>query len=103
MIRAVTRFMRSNGIRGVDAERLTRDVISEDPRRIREAIDFLERRGLERARARSLVRSISGNLGGRVGGAMSYDGPPDGSGRARASVRSVRNTQGRTDKTRGER
>lgn len=72
-VRAVTQFVRAAGIRGVDAERLVRDAM--DPRRTREAILFLEQRGLARDRARSLMRSISSTLGGRTGGAATYERP----------------------------
>ena len=72
-VRAATQFIRMAGVRGVDVERLVRDSI--DPARTRAAIDFLEQRGMERERARSLMRSISSTLGGRLGGAQSYDKP----------------------------
>lgn len=99
-VREASRALRNMGIRNVDAERLVRDAIN--PRRTQDAINYLERRGIERARARSLVRSISGALGGRAGGAASYDGPPDGPGQARPSVRSVLNREGRVDSVKGE-
>lgn len=72
-VRAATQFIRQAGIRGVDSERLVRDAM--DPQRTAAAIDFLEQRGLDRERARSLMRSIAATVGGRAGGAASYDKP----------------------------
>lgn len=74
-VRAAATYLKSAGVRNVDAERLVRDAI--DPRRTRDAINFLEQRGMERERARSLMRSISATLGGRLGGAASYDDPQE--------------------------
>lgn len=90
-VRAATQFIRMAGVRGVDAERLVRDAI--DPARTRDAINFLEQRGMERARARSLMRSIAATLGGRLGGANSYDNPEQP-----RSGRSIINSSRRVEK-----
>jgi hypothetical protein len=69
-VRGVARWFREKGIRGVDAERLVRDAISEDPVRLREAIDHLARRGVSHERARSLIRAIQAGAAGRAAGAI---------------------------------
>lgn len=99
-VRSVSNYLRTAGIRNVDAERLVRDAIN--PRRTNDAINYLTRRGMERERARSLVRSITANAGGRAGGVLSYDGSPEGPGRARASARSIGAAAGRIDNVQGE-
>lgn len=91
-VRAVARWFRNQGIRGVDAERLVRDAVSEDPARLRQAIDYLERRGLSRERSRSLVRTITAQMAGRTGGALSGDRVPRKPAR---SVRAVLEETGR--------
>jgi hypothetical protein len=69
LIRGTSRWLRGAGIRGVDAERLTRDAISGDQSRVNAAIDYLAQKGVDRSRARSLVRSLTAAYAGRVGGA----------------------------------
>lgn len=58
----------------MDAERLARDAISEDPARINAAIDYLASRGMARARAERFVNIYGATLAGRVGGASVDDG-----------------------------
>lgn len=94
-VRATTQALRMMGVRNVDVERLVRDSI--DPARTRDAINFLEQRGMERAAARSLMRSISSTLGGRIGGANSYDKPEQP-----RSGRSIINSSRRLDQGEAE-
>lgn len=84
-IHGAARWLRGAGIRGVDAERLTRDAISEDPQRVRDAIAFLTQKGMAIDRARSFVRALGAQMAGRAGGAaMSGDAdrPPPNSVRS---------------------
>jgi len=82
-VRAVSQWLRGAGIKNVDAERLTRDAISNDPVRVRAAIDHLVERGMARDRAGSLVRTITSSMTGRLSGsAAGTDRPPPGSTRA---------------------
>lgn len=69
LIRTAGRWLKQGGIKGVDAERLARDAISEDPARVRAAIDYLEQKGMARARAERFVSVYGGALAGRTGGA----------------------------------
>lgn len=73
-IHTATKWLRQGGIKGVDAERLARDAISEDPARINAAIDYLASRGMARARAERFVNIYGATLAGRVGGASVGDG-----------------------------
>lgn len=68
-VRAASKWLRNAGVRGVDAERLARDAINQDPARLEAAIDYLARRGLDRDRSRALVGAMGGLLAGRVSGA----------------------------------
>jgi hypothetical protein len=68
-IQLAAKWLRQGGIRGVDAERLARDAISEDPARINAAIDYLESKGMARNRALRFVETYGAALAGRVGGA----------------------------------
>jgi hypothetical protein len=65
-VRTAARWLRNGGIRNVDAERLARDAISDDPARVNAAIDFLERRGLQRSRAQRFVSTLGAALAGRA-------------------------------------
>lgn len=79
IVRGVSRWLKSSGIRGIDAERLTRDAISEDPQKLQNAMNYLSAKGLDRARSRSLLRQIqrnAANLPGRAAGAFVSDEKP---------------------------
>ena len=91
-VRAVQQWAKGAGIKGIDAERLTRDAISQDPARVRAAIDYLETRGVERQRAAGLIRSIqTGTLAGRAAGAaVSTEKRPDPPNSVRAVLREDR-------------
>lgn len=94
LIRAARRWLRDNSIRSVDAERLVRDAISEDPARVRQAIDYLERRGVSRERAGSLMRWLSSVSAGRaVGGFVGSEQPRA----APNSIRAVMNRAKRVE------
>lgn len=73
-IHTAAKWLKQGGIRSVDAERLARDAISEDPARIDAAIAYLAQKGMARARATRFVQVFSGALGGRMGGAAQDDG-----------------------------
>ena len=83
-IHAAARWLKQGGIRNVDAERLARDAISDDPTRLNAAIDYLESKGLARARASRFVSVLAAGLAGRAGGAAVDDGA-----RAPPSARSL--------------
>lgn len=67
-IHTATKWLRQGGIKGVDAERLARDAISDDPARIDAAIEYLANKGMKRARAERFVKVYGANLAGRAGG-----------------------------------
>jgi hypothetical protein len=91
LIRAARSWLRSAGIKNVDAERLVRDAISEDPARIRQAIDYLARRGVSRERAGSLMRWISSTAAGRaMGGTFGSERPRPIPNSVRATVNRAR-------------
>lgn len=73
IIHAAGRWLKAGGIRGIDAERLSRDAISSDPARIDQAIDYLEQKGMQRARAAKFVSTLAGAIGGRAAGATQTD------------------------------
>lgn len=82
IIHAAGRWLKQGGIRGIDAERLSRDAISSDPARIEQAISYLEQKGMARDRAQRFVSSLAGAIGGRAGGSAQSDGekaPPPNS------------------------
>ena len=94
MIRAARSWLRDSGIRGVDAERLVRDAISEDPARIRQAIDYLSRRGVSRERAGSLMRWMTSTASGRsMGGAFGSEKPRAIPNSVRATVNQARRVE----------
>lgn len=79
IVRAVANWAKEGGLRGIDAERLTREALSEDPAKVRGLIDFLEKRGIDRARSGGLIRAIqTGSIAGRAAGniAGSEERPP---------------------------
>jgi hypothetical protein len=87
LIRATRSWLRDTGIKNVDAERLVRDAISEDPARIRQAIDYLARRGVSRERAGSMMRWISSTAAGRaMGGTFGSERPRPIPNSVRATV-----------------
>ena len=69
IVREVGRWLRRGGIKGVDAERLSRDAISQDPARVRAAIDFLAQRGMRRDNAQRFVDALVAHGAGRAAGA----------------------------------
>lgn len=73
VIRTAGKWLKQGGIKGVDAERLARDSISEDPARVRAAIDYLEQKGMKRERAERFVGFYGSALAGRAGGAAVDD------------------------------
>jgi hypothetical protein len=91
LIRAARSWLRDAGIKNVDAERLVRDAISEDPARIRQAIDYLARRGVSRERAGSMMRWISSTAAGRaMGGTFGSERPRPIPNSVRATVNRAR-------------
>lgn len=66
VIRAAAKWLKQGGIRGVDAERLSRDAI--DPNRTDAAIAYLADRGMSRERATRFIGAFSGALTGTAGG-----------------------------------
>jgi hypothetical protein len=72
-VKIAARWLKNGGIRGVDAERLARDAISDDPARLEAAISYLEQKGLARSRAQRFLSTFSGALGGRAAGAAQDD------------------------------
>jgi hypothetical protein len=72
-VKIAARWLKNGGIRGVDAERLARDAISDDPARLVAAISYLEQKGLARSRAQRFLSTFSGALGGRAAGAAQDD------------------------------
>lgn len=77
VIRAASRWLRQGGIRDVDAERLARDAVSEDPARLEAAISYLESRGMARARAQRFVGTMAGALAGRASGKVDVRQQPE--------------------------
>jgi hypothetical protein len=91
LIRAARSWLRDAGIKNVDAERLVRDAISEDPARVRQAIDYLARRGVSRERAGSMMRWISSTAAGRaMGGTFGSERPRPIPNSVRATVNRAR-------------
>lgn len=66
IVRGVLSFLKGNGLRGIDAERLTRDALN--PARTDEVIAYLTQKGAPPNVARQLVRSIIATSPGRVAG-----------------------------------
>lgn len=84
LVRMTSQWLKSAGIRGVDAERIVRDAM--DPARTNDAIAHLVQRGVAKDRARSLVRTIAATSTGRaVGGAVGTEEKP----RPPSSVRAI--------------
>jgi hypothetical protein len=71
--KVASRWLNQGGIKGVDAERLSRDAISNDPDRLSAAIDFLEQKGMARERATKFVNNMTAALAGRTAGASVSD------------------------------
>src|SRR5690606_8017475 len=67
LARIADRWLRQGGIRNVDAERLARDAINENPERLEAAISYLERRGMHRENARRFMQILGASLAGRAG------------------------------------
>lgn len=74
-VKLAAKWLKQGGIRNVDAERLSRDAMSEDPARVRSAIDFLEQRGMARQRATRFVNALGANLSGRAATAKEREVP----------------------------
>lgn len=75
VVKEVGRWLRGNNLRGIDAERLTRDAL--DPSRTDDAIAYLTRKGASQTQARTLVRSILATGAARGAGAAQASTPPD--------------------------
>lgn len=65
VVRTAASWLRKGGIRDVDAERLARQAISEDPAELRAAIDYLEKRGMKRERGEKFLANMAAALGAR--------------------------------------
>lgn len=65
VVRTAVKWLQKGGIRNVDAERLARQAVSEDPAELRAAIDYLEKRGMKRDRAERFVSSMTSALAAR--------------------------------------
>lgn len=68
IVRTAAKWLRQGGIRGIDAERLARDAISEDPARLEAAISYLTQKGMARARAERFVAKYASALSGAAAG-----------------------------------
>lgn len=75
VIHTAARWLKQGGIKGIDAERLARDAISEDPLRVGEAIRYLEQKGMKRARAEKFVNTYAAALAGRAAGKTQDEEP----------------------------
>lgn len=75
VIHTAAKWLKQGGIRGIDAERLARDAISEDPLRVGEAIRYLEQKGMRRARAERFVNTYAAALAGRAAGKTQDEEP----------------------------
>lgn len=82
IVHTAAKWLRHGGIRNVDAERLARDAISDDPARVEAAITYLEQRGMNRARAQRFISSFASALAGRTANSDSSNTPPPNSVRA---------------------
>lgn len=75
--RLAGRWLKQGGIKGVDAHRLSLDAISDDPARVNAAIEYLAKRGMDRARAGRFVSTFANALVGRAAGtAVGADDAP---------------------------
>ena len=64
--RTVGKWLRKGGLRNIDAERLVRNAISEDPADVQAAISYLANKGMQRSRAERVVAGIAANQGARA-------------------------------------
>lgn len=65
--REAARWLQKGGIRNVDAERLTRQAISENPADVNAAIDYLVSRRMTRERAERFVETLGAAASARMG------------------------------------
>lgn len=77
-------WLRKGGIRNVDAERLARLSISENPAHLREAIEYLTSKGMSRARSERFVTGMAASMAVRP-----FTQAPDGRRDPPNSVRSL--------------
>lgn len=92
LARIADRWLRQGGIRNVDAERLARDAINENPERLEAAISYLERRGMHRENARRFMQILGASLAGRAGPS---DDTPNAPRPPANSVRAIYRESGR--------
>jgi hypothetical protein len=96
MIYSARRWLRQNRIRGVDAERLVREAISDNPETVNNLIEFLGKRGVETSRARGLIRGINAVMAGRTAGALTAP-PSESQARPTPSIRALHRNATRID------
>jgi hypothetical protein len=95
LARKVSTWFGKVGISGVDANRLVRDTLSEDPQKIQSSIEFMRQRGMDPSIGRRIVRTIinsknAGNAAAQAAGSgVANSAPPP----APNSVRAVMGAQ----------
>jgi len=95
LARKVSTWFGKVGISGVDANRLVRDALSEDPQKIQSSIEFMRQRGMDPAIGQRIVRTIinsknAGNAAAQAAGSgVANSAPPP----APNSVRAVMGAQ----------